>query len=90
MDAAAAALIEKAAADEAAKDDDVTVKALLKKQTIDGNYIAIFKPYGQLSTELMQYLYIGEMKTHLIKQSSTLQTRGTTIILIRPLKLAAL
>ena len=62
MDAAAAALIEKAAADEAAKDDDVTVKALLKKQTIDGNYIAIFKPYGQLSTELMQQAYIAEMK----------------------------
>ena len=67
MDAAAAALIEKAAADEAAKDDDVTVKALLKKQTIDGNYIAIFKPYGQLSTELMQYLYIGEMEDTLDK-----------------------
>ena len=62
MDAAAAALIEKAAADEDAKKDDVTVKALLKKQTIDGNYIAIFMPYGQLSTELMQQAYIEEMK----------------------------
>ena len=62
MDTAAAALIEKAAADEDAKKDDVTVKALLKKQTIDGNYIAIFMPYGQLSTELMQQAYIREMK----------------------------
>lgn len=62
MDTEAAALIEKAAADEDAKKDDVTVKALLKKQTIDGNYIAIFMPYGQLSTELMQQAYIKEMK----------------------------
>ena len=65
MDAAAAALIEKAAADEAAKDDDVTVKALLKKQTIDGNYIAIFMPYGQLRTEFMQYLYVDQMENTL-------------------------
>ena len=76
MDAAAAALIEKAAADEAAKDDDVTVKALLKKQTIDGNYIAIFKPYGQLSTELMQYLYIGEMEDTLDKAIQYIANEG--------------
>ena len=61
MDAAAAALIEKAAADEAAKDDDVTVKELLEKQTIEGDYIAIFMPYGQLRTEAMQYIYIEQM-----------------------------
>lgn len=66
MDAAAAALIEKAAADEDAKNDDVTVKDLLKKSNA-GNYIAIFEPYAQLRTELMQYLYIGEMEDTLDK-----------------------
>ena len=38
---------------------------MLEKQTIDGNYIAIFMPYGQLSTELMQQAYIKEMKLEL-------------------------
>ena len=61
VDTAAAALIEKAAADETAKDDDVTVKELLEKQTIEGDYIAIFMPYGQLRTEAMQYIYIEQM-----------------------------
>ena len=61
MDAAAAALIEKAAADEAAKDDNVTVKELLRNNGT-GNYIAIFMPYGQMSTELMQQVYIGNMR----------------------------
>lgn len=61
MDAAAAKLIEKAAADEAAKNDDVTVKELLRNNGT-GNYITIFMPYGQLSTELMQQAYIEEMK----------------------------
>ena len=61
MDTEAAKLIEKAATDEDAKKDDVTVKALLKKQTIDGDYIAIFMPYGQLRTELMQRLCIEQM-----------------------------
>ena len=61
MDDAVAALIEKAAADETAKDDDVTVKELLEKQTIEGDYIAIFMPYGQLRTEFMQYLYVNQM-----------------------------
>lgn len=61
MDAAAAKLIEKAAADEAAKDDDVTVKELLRNNGT-GNYIAIFMPYGQLSTELMQQVYIENMR----------------------------
>lgn len=61
MDAAAAALIEKAAADETAKDENVTVKDLLQKNGT-GDYIAIVMPYGQLSTELMQQAYIEEMK----------------------------
>ena len=61
MDAAAAKLIEKAAADEAAKDENVTVKDLLRNNGT-GNYITIFMPYGQLSTELMQQAYIAEMK----------------------------
>ena len=61
MDAAAAKLIENAAADEAAKDDNVTVKELLRNNGT-GNYIAIFMPYGQLSTELMQLVYIVDMR----------------------------
>ena len=61
MDAAAAKLIENAAADEAAKDDNVTVKELLRNNGT-GNYIAIFMPYGQMSTELMQQVYIGNMR----------------------------
>ena len=61
MDTEAAKLIEKAAADEAAKDDDVTVKELLRNNGT-GNYIAIFMPYGQLSTELMQQVYIEDMR----------------------------
>lgn len=64
MDAAAAKLIENAAADEAAKDDNVTVKALLEKQTFEGEggYIAIFAPYIQLRTEFMQNAYIAQMR----------------------------
>lgn len=76
VDTAAAALIEKAAADETAKDDDVTVKELLEKQTIEGDYIAIFMPYGQLSTELMQYLYIGEMEDTLDKAIQYIANEG--------------
>ena len=64
MDTAAAALIEKAAADETAKDENVTVKDLLRNNGT-GDYIAIFMPYGQLSTELMQQSYIEEMKGEL-------------------------
>ena len=63
MDTAAAELIKNAAADETAKDDKVTVKELLKKNgNGTGNYIAIFMPYGQLSTELMQQHYIEAME----------------------------
>lgn len=75
MDAAAAALIENAAADEAAKDENVTVKDLLRNNGT-GNYIAIFMPYGQLSTELMQYLYIGEMEDTLDKAIQYIANEG--------------
>lgn len=61
MDTAAAELIKSAAADEAAKDENVTVKDLLEKSNA-GNYIAIFAPYTQLRTEVMQYLYIERME----------------------------
>ena len=64
MDTAAAALIEKAATDETAKDENVTVKDLLKNNGT-GNYIAIFMPYGQLRTEFMQYLYVDQMENTL-------------------------
>ena len=64
VDTAAAALIEKAAADETAKDENVTVKDLLKNNGT-GNYIAIFMPYGQLRTEFMQYLYVDQMENTL-------------------------
>ena len=62
MDTAAAALIEKAAADETAKDENVTVKELLEKQTIEGKYIAIFAPYTQLRTEMWQQNYVYDMQ----------------------------
>ena len=64
MDMAAAKLIEDAAEAGAAEDNEETVKTLLKNQTIEGEsgYIAIVMPYGQLSTELMQHLYILKME----------------------------
>lgn len=64
MDTEAAKLIEKAAADETAKDENVTVKALLEKQTFEGEggYIAIFAPYTQLRTEMMQQNYVFDMQ----------------------------
>lgn len=61
MDMAAATLIEKAAEAGAAEGNEDTVKDLLKNNGT-GDYIAIFMPYGQLSTELMQQAYIAEMK----------------------------
>lgn len=61
MDAAAAKLIEGAAKTGAAEGNEDTVKTLLEKQTIEGNYIAIFAPYTQLRTEFMQYSYIQQM-----------------------------
>lgn len=60
MDTAAAALIKSAAADETAKDENVTVKELLRNNGT-GDYIAIFEPYAQLRTELMKYLYVEQM-----------------------------
>lgn len=64
MDTEAAKLIEKAAADETAKDENVTVNALLEKQTLEGEggYIAIFAPYTQLRTEMMQQNYVFDMQ----------------------------
>ena len=61
MDTEAAKLIAAAAKAGAEEGNNDTVKALLKKQTIDGDYIAIFAPYGQLRTELMQRYYIEGM-----------------------------
>lgn len=61
MDTAAAALIEKAATAGAAEGNNDTVKDLLKNNGT-GDYIAIFAPYAQLRTELMQQAYIAEMK----------------------------
>ena len=61
MDAAAAKLIDDAAKAGAAEGNENTVKDLLKNNGT-GDYIAIFMPYGQLSTELMQQAYIQEMK----------------------------
>lgn len=63
MDAEAARLIEKAATAGAEDGNKDTVKALLEKQTIEGEggYIAIFAPYTQLRTEFMQYSYIQQM-----------------------------
>lgn len=66
MDTEAAKLIEKAATDEDAKDENVTVKDLLEKSNA-GNYIAIFAPYAQLRTELMQQEYVQMMKWELEK-----------------------
>lgn len=68
MDTEAAKLIEGAAeAGEEEDNKDDTVKALLEKQTIEGegDYIAIFAPYTQLRTEFMQYSYIQQMNTAL-------------------------
>lgn len=64
MDTEAAKLIEKAAADETAKDENVTVKELLEKQTFEGEggYIAIFAPYTQLRTEMWQQNYVFDMQ----------------------------
>lgn len=64
MDTEAAKLIEKAAADKTAKDENVTVKELLEKQTFEGEggYIAIFAPYTQLRTEMWQQNYVFDMQ----------------------------
>lgn len=61
MDTEAAALIAAAAKAGEAEGNNETVQELLQKYD-KGNYIAIFMPYGQLSTELMQQAYIAEMK----------------------------
>ena len=61
MDTEAAALIEKAAQAGAAEGNEDTVKDLLKNNGT-GDYIAIFEPYAQLSTEWMQQRYVEMMK----------------------------
>ena len=61
MDTAAAKLIDAAATAGAADGNEDTVKDLLKNKGT-GDYIAIFAPYAQLRTELMQQAYIEEMK----------------------------
>ena len=63
MDTEAAKLIESAANTGAEEGNNDTVKALLEKQTFEGEggYIAIFAPYTQLRTECMQYSYIQQM-----------------------------
>ena len=75
MDTAAAALIEKAAADETAKDENVTVKELLRNNGT-GDYIAIFEPYAQLRTELMKYLYVEQMGGTLDKAIQYIANEG--------------
>ena len=60
VDTAAAALIEKAAEAGAAEGNENTVKDLLKNNGT-GDYIAIFEPYAQLRTEVMQYFYVNQM-----------------------------
>ena len=61
MDTEAAKLIESAANTGAEEGNNDTVKALLEKQTFEGegDYIAIFAP--QLRTEMMQNIYIQKM-----------------------------
>ena len=66
MDTEAAALIEKAATAGAAEGNNDTVKELLQKKGT-GDYIAIFAPYAQLRTELMQQEYVQMMKWELDK-----------------------
>ena len=75
MDTEAAKLIESAANAGAEEGNNNTVQELLQKYD-KGNYIAIFKPYGQLSTELMQYLYIGEMEDTLDKAIQYIANEG--------------
>ena len=61
MDAAAAKLIDDAAAAGKVEGNNNTVQELLQEEG-SGDYIAIVMPYGQLSTELMQHLYILKME----------------------------
>ena len=60
MDTEAAKLIESAANAGAEEGNNNTVQELLQKYD-KGNYIAIFAPYTQLRTELMQNAYIQQM-----------------------------
>ena len=64
MDAEAAKLIEKAAKAGAAESNNDTVQKLLQDNGT-GKYIAIFAPYTQLRTEVMQNMYISKMQSAL-------------------------
>lgn len=64
MDTEAAALIAAAAKAGEAEGNNETVQELLQKYD-KGNYIAIFAPYTQLRTEMMQNAYIYKMETAL-------------------------
>lgn len=61
MDTEAAKLIENAAKIGAEEGNTDTVKALLEKQSDEGDYIAIFMRDTQLRTELMQQSCISRM-----------------------------
>lgn len=84
MDAAAAKLIEGAAKDGAEEGNEDTVKALLKKQTFEGEggYIAIFAPYTQLRTEFMQYSYIQKMYEALLAATNDWGSHDEMIVKI--------
>lgn len=64
MDTEAAKLIDVAAAAGKVEGNNNTVQELLQDNG-SGKYIAIFAPYTQLRTELMQYDYISRMENAL-------------------------
>lgn len=64
MDTEAAKLIDVAAAAGKVEGNNDTVQKLLQDHG-SGDYIAIFAPYTQLRTEMMQYDYIYRMETAL-------------------------
>ena len=61
MDTEAAKLIDAAAKAGAEEDNNDTVQELLQNKGT-GDYIAIFAPYTQLRTEMMQNAYISQMR----------------------------
>ena len=61
MDTEAAKLIESAANTGAEEGNNNTVQELLQNKGT-GDYIAIFAPYTQLRTEMMQNAYISQMR----------------------------
>ena len=92
MDMAAATLIEKAAEAGAAEGNEDTVKDLLKNNGT-GDTLRSLSPMPSCVRNLCSISTLWKWKAHLNLQSGTLQTlqtNGTTIILIRPLKSATL